>query len=340
VAVLAAGNAWAVGSYADTGGGRTLVEHWSGTAWSVVPSPDPGGDSGDFLSAVSALSPSAIWAVGEYESGGRSKTLIVRWNGTSWNQVASPSPGLDDYLNGVWAVSARDVWAVGYYNNGPPAGNSLILHWDGRRWTQTPSPDPGFRDELDAVTATSAASAWAVGSSGSQQQPGRPFILHWNGTAWTRAIIPHLKGTGGELLGVNATSAVNVWAAGDVTDSAGEHTLLLRWDGTGWTRAPSPDPGGSGVIDSLRGVAATSADSAWAAGYISNGAYYQSLILHWNGTAWTRAASPSPGAGGNLVGIAAISPANAWAVGQFGAVGGDDAFAVRYCTRAAASSAA
>jgi hypothetical protein len=27
-------------------------------------------------------------------------------------------------------------------------------------------------------------------------------------------------------------------------------------------------------------------------------------------------------------------PANAWAVGQFGAVGGDNAFAVRYCTPA------
>jgi hypothetical protein len=72
VAVLAAGNAWAVGTYADTGGGMTLVEHWDGTAWSVVPSPDPG-DSGDFLIAVSAASPSAIWAVGEYEIGGRAR---------------------------------------------------------------------------------------------------------------------------------------------------------------------------------------------------------------------------------------------------------------------------
>jgi len=127
---------------------------------------------------------------------------------------------------------------------------------------------------------------------------------------------------------------VNVWAAGDVSDSAGQHTLILRWNGTAWTRPPSPNPGGSDVVDSLRSVAATSAVNAWAAGYISNGASYQSLILQWNGTAWTRAASPSPGAGGNLVGIAANSPANAWAVGQFGAVGSDNAFAVRYCARA------
>jgi hypothetical protein len=333
VAVLAAGNAWAVGSYAHTGGGQTLVEHWNGTAWSVVPSPDPG-DSGDFLTAVSAVSPSTIWAVGEYESGGESKTLIVDWNGTSWNQVASPSPGSDNFLTGVWAVSAKDVWAVGHYGNGPPASSSLILHWNGTRWAQVPSPNPGV-SELDAVTATSAASAWAVGSAGSQHGAAWPFILRWNGTAWSQVDAPHLNGTGGELLGVDATSAVNVWAAGDVSDSAGQHTLIVRWNGTAWTRAPSPNPGGPDVIDSLDGVAATSAVSAWAAGYIStNGASYQSLVLHWNGTAWTRAASPNPGAGGNLVGIAASPPANGWAVGQFGAVGGDNAFAVRYCPRA------
>jgi hypothetical protein len=166
--------------------------------------------------------------------------------------------------------------------------------------------------------------------SGSQQAAW-PIILRWNGAAWTQVDAPHLKGTGGELLGVDAISAVNVWAAGDVSDSAGEHTLIVRWNGTAWTRAPSPNPGGRGVVDSLRDVAATSAANAWAAGYISNGASNQSLILHWNGTAWTRAASPSPGAGGNLVGIAASSPANTWAVGQFGAVGGDNALAVRYC---------
>ena len=332
VAVLAAGNAWAVGSYAGNDGGLTLVEHWDGAAWSVVPSPDPGGSggSGDFLTAVSAVSPSAIWAVGDY--GGESKTLIVRWNGTAWNQVPSPSPGLVNYLTGVRAVSANDVWAVGYYGDDPSHASGLILHWNGRRWTQVPAPAPGFHSELDAVTATSAASAWAVGSFDTQQGTW-PLILRWNGIAWAQADAPRLKGTRGELLGVDATSALNAWAAGDVPDRAGQQTLILRWNGTAWTRVPSPNPGGSGMVDSLRAVAATSAASAWVAGYVSNGVTSQSLILHWNGTVWTRTASPSPGSGETLVGIGASSPGGTWAVGQFGAIGADDAFAVRYCAR-------
>ncbi|HYY35677.1 MAG TPA: hypothetical protein VE867_04815, partial [Candidatus Binatia bacterium] len=40
VATLSASNAWAVGTYGTPqAGNRTLVEHWSGTGWSVVPSP-------------------------------------------------------------------------------------------------------------------------------------------------------------------------------------------------------------------------------------------------------------------------------------------------------------
>jgi hypothetical protein len=47
-----------------------------------------------------------------------------------------------------------------------------------------------------------------------------------------------------------------------------------------------------------------------------------------------QAASPSPGAGATVAGIAASSPGGAWAVGQYGAIGPDDALAVRYCARA------
>jgi hypothetical protein len=342
VAVLAAGNAWAVGTYADadSGDAQTLVEHWDGTGWSVVPSPDPGRRphyySGDYLTAVSALSPSAIWAVGDYESAGRTKTLILYWNGTAWSQVASPSPGsADNELSGVWAISAKDVWAVGEDDNGPPAGNSLILHWNGKRWTQVPSPDPAYTNQLEAVTATSATSAWAVGMASSQTaRAASPLILHWNGTAWTQAAAPHLQGTRGELFGVDATSAGDVWAAGDVSDSTGQQTLILHWNGTAWTRVPSPSPGSSRNFDSLHGVAAASAANAWATGNTSNGPSTQSLILHWNGTAWTRAASPDPGGRGNLAAIAESSPGNAWAIGQDLGPGADNPVAIRYCAPA------
>lgn len=121
----------------------------------MVPSPNPS-DAGDFLSAVSAATPSAIWAVGEYESAGQTKTLIVHGTGTTWKRVASPSPGgSDDVLTGVWALSAKDVWAVGHYDNGSPAESSLILHSNG-----------GSGGNPVGIAASAPANAWAVGQFG------------------------------------------------------------------------------------------------------------------------------------------------------------------------------
>ncbi|MGO9163645.1 MAG: hypothetical protein ACLP7J_23660 [Streptosporangiaceae bacterium] len=57
----------------------------------------------------------------------------------------------------------------------------------------------------------------------------------------------------------------------------------------------------------LYGVAATSARNAWAVGL--TGA--RTLIVHWNGRAWTKA----PASTGFLEGVAAVSATSAWAVG-------------------------
>jgi hypothetical protein len=40
-----------------------------------------------------------------------------------------------------------------------------------------------------------------------------------------------------------------------------------------------------------------------------------SSVVHWDGTAWRRVPSPSPGTFASLSGVAATSATNAWAVG-------------------------
>jgi hypothetical protein len=57
VSVVAPNDAWAVGRYGNHDLGpldQTLVEHWNGSRWSVVPSPSPGGSS---LTTISGESP-------------------------------------------------------------------------------------------------------------------------------------------------------------------------------------------------------------------------------------------------------------------------------------------
>ena len=59
---------------------NTLIERWSGRAWTQVPAPALG--EGRFLNAVATVSASSAWAVGI--NGPSRKTLIERWNGTAW----------------------------------------------------------------------------------------------------------------------------------------------------------------------------------------------------------------------------------------------------------------
>jgi hypothetical protein len=93
VAVLSPCDAWTVGSLNNSSGlQQTLVEHWNGTAWTVVPSPDPG-SLDDALAGVRAVSASDIWAVGADDIPGIEQTLIVHWDGHTWSHVTSPALG-------------------------------------------------------------------------------------------------------------------------------------------------------------------------------------------------------------------------------------------------------
>jgi hypothetical protein len=65
----------------------------------------------------------------------------------------------------------------------------------------------------------------------------------------------------------------------------------------------------------LFGVAATSADNAWAVGCTDTcGKGGKTLILHWNGVKWSPVTSPKP-VYGRIGSVAAVSAGNMWAVG-------------------------
>jgi hypothetical protein len=70
-------------------------------------------------------------------------------------------------------------------------------------------------------------------------------------------------------------------------------------------------------MNTLAAVSASSTSDAWAVGYSekTRGAFYP-LGLHWNGTAWSVSTALATALGGQLaVGVADISPADAYAVG-------------------------
>jgi len=80
----------------------------------------PGATSKDgFLSGTSFVSAGESWAVGSNSSQGTAnRTLIERFNGSSWSLVTAPNEGSgNNSLNGVSMIPGPG-WAVGYAQNG------------------------------------------------------------------------------------------------------------------------------------------------------------------------------------------------------------------------------
>jgi hypothetical protein len=175
VYALSATNAWAVGSYLDASAlSQPLVEHWNGTAWSIVDTPDLGADEA-VLTDVTALSSSAVWAVGFNDT----STLVERWDGSKWIVVDSPTPGShhNANLSGITAIRAGDLWAAGAYVTDQPSLGTLVEHWNGSKWTVASSDNAPGDDSLAAIDGD-GTEVWAVGNVFPPTGPEKNLALH------------------------------------------------------------------------------------------------------------------------------------------------------------------
>jgi hypothetical protein len=328
IAAVSENDVWAVGWAQDPDGPeyvkRTLIEHFDGTAWSIVRSQNWPNDTQSVLHSVSAASATDVWAVGSSHNGyypGR--TLIQHWDGTEWSIVPSPSPDTQvNELRGVAALAANDVWAVGYHLGAQTQSpvETLILHWDGVSWSQVPSPNVfGVANQLFGMAAISTNDIWAVGYAG-----GAPLSMHWNGSAWN--IVPMQVGDGlstETLAAVSGAASNDVWAVGKGQGifTNQKFATIRHWDGARWTekvcRASSssnpPEGYEGGRPDAyFTGVAAAATNDVWAVGVRGSGP----MILHWDGSAWTAVTHPRafPNAAA-LRAVATSREGSAWSAG-------------------------
>jgi hypothetical protein len=348
---VAANDGWAVGS----NGSKTLILHWNGKAWSSAPAgpppPPTSYRSAGGLAGVAAASASSAWAVGHAGTGTSSKVLMLHWNGSKWTRVTSPSVLTGaGALAAITVVSAKDAWAVGYTGTFTTTASTrtLLLHWNGAAWSQVTRPAP-VAGALSGVTAT-ASSGWAVGYVPNGHNFPNSLALRLSGATWSRVSI-----TGGiELVGVAVTGTSAAWALGyneqgselerwngskwtfepsilpddlylmpaiaagpggtaftvgvkESLSSASQVPVVLRLTGSSWHSVTVHAPS-NGQLDA---VTFAPGGVAWTAGSTGK----STLVLHWNGAAWVRVASPNPGGSNEITGLGFAAAGNGWAVG-------------------------
>jgi hypothetical protein len=250
----------AVGQYVNPAGVRqTLAERWNGTAWSIVPTPNPAGAKASQLNAVACTTTANCIAAGYYQnSAGTNLPLAERWNGTSWALQSVPATS-GGHLRGISCTSASACTAVGYAGN-----NGLADRWNGSTWkTQTvPKPSGAQSIQLNGVKCTSGTVCTAAGSGTYPASPVKvvkTLAERWNGTAWKNQSIPTPSPSGDSgtdvLTGISCTSASACTAVGYYENNqVTEDTLAEAWNGTAWTIQSTPN---NNADNSLLGVSCT-----------------------------------------------------------------------------------
>jgi hypothetical protein len=234
------------------------------------------------LVGVTALDATTAWAVGE-EAVGLSAPgfpLIMRWAGGQWSKVAT-TLRWQGRLTSVAAVSARQAWAIGQDTD----FRQHVLRWNGSTWREVAVPgqdDPGL--QLSRVRSA-AGQTWIVGTEGSG-----PVALRRTADGWSR--LPDVAAAGG-LSGVQIRGPDDVWVSGFTAGvGAGSAGLVAHWDGTAWQALPTPP---SCIFTGVSDVLADSDTDVWGAGGcrgVGTIAPVTPLLVHWDGTAWTRVTAP------------------------------------------------
>src|SRR5206468_2252672 len=145
-------DAWAVGSYIAHGGySYPLVEHWNGTKWSAMTTPELAVTG--WFNAVVANSGTDVWGLGQQTVYGPADStiepLIEHWDGVSWTIVSSPSlPSGGNLFHA--ASTPSGLWGVGFQY----WDQTLAERWDGSHWSvvTTPSLTYSFFKGVDALS--------------------------------------------------------------------------------------------------------------------------------------------------------------------------------------------
>lgn len=265
------------------------------------------------LRAVSARTPDDVWAVGKYQVGVVKSPLALHWDGVRWLRVGIPALGPEGgELTSVQVFAPDDVWTVGIsYQRNTSDSNAVAAHWNGSDWSVMLLPVPANAAPCwaNSVSGTSSDDVWTVGSC-LRYQSVQGVAQHWDGKTWSVVDTHAAAHTG--YTGVTALAADDAWLVGHAGD---DNLLSEHWNGSKWKLVDVPRPRDS-FAPALTAVDATSPTDVWAVGDYLSRQGQTTLIVHWDGSGWTRSPSPDPELDNALDAISADTSSNAWAVGH------------------------
>jgi hypothetical protein len=250
------GKAWAVGDYiSGKFQQQTLIEHFDGTVWSVVPSPSPGALQ-NILYGVAAITDTDVWAVGGFEdSNDVWHTLTEHWNGSTWSVVNAIDAGTNgNQFYAVKALATNNVYAIGQQAGAGFPNHALIEHWDGTSWKVVTSPADAST-ALPLGVAATASSLTLVGEQETDTAPYTSYVAAGTPTALSIQSTPNL-GTGeNDPFAVAIANDGTTWVVGwaiNPTNDLHDPLVLQGVNGVfSLVSVPNPSNGGDSGFEAI-----------------------------------------------------------------------------------------
>ncbi len=175
--------------------------------------------------------------------------------------------------------------------------------------------------EIATVLPLATNDVWIAGSYSPTDSLTLPLYEHFDGTKWTVISNPAL-GDGGNITGLSAQSAHDIWAVGTYTSNPNnpiDVPLIEHWNGSSWSMI-NQNYSSTFVTGGLTSVVALAANNVWMIGtqrMSIDDPSTQTFIEHWDGSQIHAVASPNSihTTSNYLKAITARSANDLWSVG-------------------------
>jgi hypothetical protein len=263
----------------------------------------------DEIVSVSASSAANAWAVGQSSNSSPCDMCLftAHWNGKKWQTIPTPEslPHQINRIVGYAAVAAtagKRAWIFAWGGDAELGTSELsAVEWTGTSWSPVHNfPGSPF---LTAAASSGPGDVWGFGATGIRGQT--PWAVHYNGKNWSRVAIPVSPHQ------ASGSAAAGDWVTGAVAAQPGR-VEVLHWSKGAWRDVPLPAisvPKGEQMLPGF--IAAVTPASVWATVSVGppTGVGATTVLLHWNGRAWSKVPLPK---GVNVHGLASDGHGGSW----------------------------
>ncbi|MER6813114.1 hypothetical protein ABT299_27935 [Spirillospora sp. NPDC000708] len=264
------------------------------------------------ITDVDAASPDSVWITG-YQGAITlpgpipgmgtqipGNPVVRRWQNGDWVEYDLLNLPNHASIQDVDAVAPEDVWIKGVRYGDDKTTSPYLGHFRGSAFNEVPLP-PG----------AGGAGTLQAGASGVWYST-LTDVYRWTGDIWTDkwthvTTFPEISLDTGYIRADD-----DIWRLG--TTSEWSTTFVAQhWDGRSWKSVPM-NTDGLGVGFGFADMVAISPTDAWAAGTDNHTSPATPVLMHWDGTAWSKAAVPA-GLNG-LTRIIKGADGDLWALGH------------------------